>query len=337
MRILGIETSCDDTAIAVYDSEFGIIFNQVYNQADLNDTYGGIVPELAARKHSETLVVLLKNLFFIGKISKDSIDAVAYTSGPGLAGSLLIGASVGTALAFSLNIPVVLVNHMEAHLLTPMLSKRQPKFPFVTLLVSGGHTQLINALGIGNYKLLGSTRDDAAGEAFDKIAQLLGLKYPGGANLSKLARLGISGKFNFPRPMISCSGLDFSFSGLKTYVTNIIKKNNDDFQTKADIAKEFESAVVDSLVFKCIRAMKKLNYNTLVVSGGVSKNKILRKSLNKIINKYSYKVFYPMSEYCTDNAAMVAYVGYVRFDKFKSFNVNIKINPSWSIEDLKKI
>ncbi|AAO26794.1 putative O-sialoglycoprotein endopeptidase [Buchnera aphidicola str. Bp (Baizongia pistaciae)] len=335
--ILGIETSCDDTCVAVYDTNNGVIFNQVYSQSQLYNYYGGIVPEFSARKHLEILIVLLKNIFKKGKISKNLIDAVAYTAGPGLVGSLLVGASVGTALAYSLKVPVVLVNHMEAHLLTPMLENIKPTFPFLALLVSGGHTQLINALGIGEYELLGETLDDAVGEAFDKVAQALGLGYPGGSNLSKLARSGIPGTFNFPRPMINNSNLNFSFSGLKTFVLNIIQKNNNDFQIKANIAREFENAVVDSLVIKCIRALKKLKYTTLVVSGGVSKNDVLRMHINRIIKQYNYKVFYSHLKYCSDNAAMIAYVGSIRYKKFKSLNLEIKINPNWSIVDLAKI
>ena len=337
MRILGIETSCDDTGIAVYDSIDGVIFNKVYNQSHLYNLYGGIVPEFAARKHSETLIILLQKFFKTNYISKSSINAIAYTSGPGLVGSLLIGASLGTALAFSLNIPVVLVNHMEAHLLTPMLEHSVPDFPCLALLVSGGHTQLIKVFKIGDYQLLGESRDDAVGEAFDKVAQFLGLGYPGGLNLSKLAQSGVPGVFNFPRPMIHHSGLDFSFSGLKTHVFNVIQKQQNNFQTRANIAREFESAIVDSLVIKCEKALKKLKYKTLIVSGGVSQNNVLRMRINKMVYQHNCKALYPNSKYCTDNAAMIAYTGFIRFRKFNSLNLEIIINPNWSIIDLKPI
>ncbi|XBC41313.1 MAG: tRNA (adenosine(37)-N6)-threonylcarbamoyltransferase complex transferase subunit TsaD [Buchnera aphidicola (Nurudea yanoniella)] len=337
MRILGIETSCDDTGIAVYDDVQGIIINKLYNQSYLHNFYGGIVPELASRKHLEMLSLLIKDILQNCYIDKHSIDGIAYTAGPGLVGSLLVGASLSTALAFSLNIPTIQVNHMEGHLLTPMLEIKKPKFPFLGLLVSGGHTQLINAWNIGKYELLGETLDDAVGEAFDKVAKLLGLDYPGGPNLSNLAKSGISGYFNFPRPMINQNNLNFSFSGLKTFVSNVIKSEGNSLQTRANIAKEFENSVIDVLVTKSKKALKELNYSTLVVSGGVSVNTELRKQMNNMINDIRGEVFYPRAELCTDNGAMIAYVGMLRFKKFSNFNLEIFVYPKWSISDLKSI
>ncbi|ANF16873.1 hypothetical protein XW81_00270 [Buchnera aphidicola (Schlechtendalia chinensis)] len=337
MRILGIETSCDDTGISVYDSIEGILFNKVFSQFNSYNSYGGIVPELASRKHLEVLSKLIQNSFEEFNLDKNSINAIAYTAGPGLTGSLLIGASLAVALAFSLNIPTISVNHMEGHLLTPMLEDKKPKFPFIGLLVSGGHTQLINARGIGEYELLGESLDDAAGEVFDKVAKLLGLKYPGGSNLSKLAESGVRKNFCFPKPMINQKNLNFSFSGLKTFVSNVIKKEKFDFQTRANIAKEFEHVIVEILVEKSKRALEKLNYTTLVVSGGVSINKVLRKKLNNMMNIRKGKVFYSRPELCSDNGVMIAYVGMLRFRKFKSFDLRILVHPRWSITELKSI
>ncbi|XBC39287.1 MAG: tRNA (adenosine(37)-N6)-threonylcarbamoyltransferase complex transferase subunit TsaD [Buchnera aphidicola (Nurudea shiraii)] len=334
MRVLGIETSCDDTGIAIYDSVKGIIANKLYNQSYFHNFYGGVVPELASQKHLEVLATLIKDMLKEFNVNKYSIDGIAYTAGPGLVGSLLVGASLSTALAFSLSIPTILVNHMEGHLLTPMLEFKKLKFPFVGLLVSGGHTQLVNAFGIGKYELLGTSLDDAVGEAFDKVAKLLGLSYPGGPSLSKLAKLGKSGRFHFPRPMINQKNLDFSFSGLKTFVSNVIKLHKNNFQTRADIAKEFENAATDILVSKSKKALKQLNYSTLVVSGGVSLNSNLRKKINIMISDFQGKVFYPRLDLCTDNGAMIAYVGMLRLKKFSNFDLKISVHPKWSITDV---
>ncbi|XBC38238.1 MAG: tRNA (adenosine(37)-N6)-threonylcarbamoyltransferase complex transferase subunit TsaD [Buchnera aphidicola (Floraphis choui)] len=337
MRILGIETSCDDTGIAIYDNIKGIMSNKLYSQSHFHNYYGGVVPELASRKHLEILITLIEDMLKEYNIDKRSIHAIAYTAGPGLIGSLLVGASLATALAFSLNIPTILVNHMEGHLLTPMLERIKPKFPFVGLLVSGGHTQLINAYGIGKYELLGRSLDDSVGETFDKIAKLLGLNYPGGPSLSKLAESGKLGSFDFPRPMMNRINLNFSFSGLKTFISNIIKTKNINFQTRADIAREFENSVTDVLVLKSKKALNKLNYSTLVVSGGVSANVVLRKKLNDMVEHFRGKVFYSKPELCTDNGVMIAYTGMLRFKKFRTFNLEISVYPKWSITDLKPI
>lgn len=337
MRILGIETSCDDTGIAIYDDAVGILSDKLYNQSHFHNFYGGVVPELASRKHLEVLAMLIETMFQEFNIDKSSIDAIAYTAGPGLVGSLLVGATLATSLAFSLNIPTILVNHMEGHLLTPMLERTRIKFPFVGLLVSGGHTQLINAHDIGKYELLGESLDDAVGEAFDKIAKLLGLNYPGGSSLSKLAKSGIPGYFKFPRPIINRKDLNFSFSGLKTFVSNIIRKEKLNFQMRANIAKEFENAVTDVLVAKSKQALEKLNYTTLVVSGGVSANTILRQKLNSMGKFFHRKVFFSKPEWCTDNGLMIAYVGMLRFKKFKNFDLNIAVFPKWALTDLRVI
>ncbi|XBC44422.1 MAG: tRNA (adenosine(37)-N6)-threonylcarbamoyltransferase complex transferase subunit TsaD [Buchnera aphidicola (Schlechtendalia peitan)] len=337
MRILGIETSCDDTGIAIYDDISGIIFNKLYNQSNFHHSYGGIVPELASRKHLEILALLIDRTLRQFNINKNSINAIAYTAGPGLIGSLLVGSSLATALSFALNIPIISVNHMEGHLLTPMLESNKPSFPFIGLLVSGGHTLLVNALGIGKYKLLGESLDDAVGEVFDKIAKLLELKHPNGSSLSKIAQSGVFSYFNFPRPMINQDNLNFSFSGLKTFVSNVIKREGSNFQVRANIAREFEHAITDVLVKKSKRALEQLNYSTLVVSGGVSINQTLREKLNNMIKIYKGKVFYSRSDLCSDNGAMIAYVGMLRFKKFSSFNLNISVYPKWSIADLKPV
>lgn len=270
MRVLGIETSCDETGIAIYDDKNGLLANQLYSQVKLHADYGGVVPELASRDHVRKTVPLIQAaLKEAGLMAKD-IDAVAYTAGPGLVGALLVGATVGRALAFAWDVPAIPVHHMEGHLLAPMLEDNPPQYPFVALLVSGGHTQLISVTGIGEYQLLGESIDDAAGEAFDKTAKLLGLDYPGGPMLSKLASQGTEGRFVFPRPMTDRPGLDFSFSGLKTFAANTIRENEPDEQTRADIARAFEDAVVDTLMIKCKRALDQTGFTRLVMAGALA-------------------------------------------------------------------
>ncbi|CAL4042139.1 tRNA (adenosine(37)-N6)-threonylcarbamoyltransferase complex transferase subunit TsaD [Buchnera aphidicola] len=335
MRILGIETSCDDTGIAIYDNRLGLIINLLHSQDNIHDQYGGIVPELAARSHMNKTVPLIKTALKKSGCSISSISAIAYTAGPGLMGSLLIGASVGHALSFAWKVPIIPINHMEGHLLSPMLDEKKIKFPFIALLVSGGHTQLIQAFKIGYYKLLGESLDDSVGEAFDKIAKLLGLKYPGGSVLSNLAQYGTPGRFKFPRPMVYSSDLNFSFSGLKTYTANCINKQEKDFQTRADIAYEFESAVVDTLVIKCKRALKQTGLRRIVVAGGVSANNTLRKKIKKMATYHQSKVFYVKPELCTDNGAMIAYVGMLRFKERKHSELNIFVSPNWLLSELK--
>ena len=292
MRVLGIETSCDETGIAIYDDEKGLLANQLYSQVKLHADYGGVVPELASRDHVRKTVPLIQAALKESGLTAKDIDAVAYTAGPGLVGALLVGATVGRSLAFAWDVPAIPVHHMEGHLLAPMLEDNPPEFPFVALLVSGGHTQLISVTGIGQYELLGESIDDAAGEAFDKTAKLLGLDYPGGPLLSKMAAQGTAGRFVFPRPMTDRPGLDFSFSGLKTFAANTIRDNGTDDQTRADIARAFEDAVVDTLMIKCKRALDQTGFKRLVMAGGVSANRTLRAKLAEMMKKRRGEVFY---------------------------------------------
>ncbi|MCX8711683.1 tRNA (adenosine(37)-N6)-threonylcarbamoyltransferase complex transferase subunit TsaD [Gilliamella sp. B2969] len=339
MKVLGIETSCDETGIAVYDDQSGLLANQLYSQINLHADYGGVVPELASRDHIRKTVPLIQAALKQANITAEDIDGVAYTAGPGLIGALMVGASIGRALAYAWNVPAVAVNHMEGHLLAPMLEDNPPEFPFVALLVSGGHTQLISVTGIGQYQLLGESIDDAAGEAFDKTAKLLGLDYPGGAKLSKLGEQGIANRFYFPRPMTDRPGLDFSFSGLKTAAANIIHQNTCDgtidLQTKSDIARAFEDALVDTLVIKSRRALDETGFNRLVIAGGVSANKTLRQQLSVLMKNRKGQVYYPRLEFCTDNGAMIAYAGMVHLKEGQHSDLAIAVRPRWPLSALK--
>ena len=334
MQVLGIETSCDETAVAVYDSKNGIISHCLYSQIDLHNQYGGVVPELASREHILKVLPLINRTLIDGNTSFDLLDAIAYTSGPGLMGSLLVGSAIGRSLAYSLNLPAIGVHHMEAHLLAPLLEKNPPKYPFLALLVSGGHTLLVEVAAPSNFKILGESVDDAAGEAFDKTAKVLGLAYPGGPKLSQLAEKGTLGRFTFPRPMTDRPGLDFSFSGLKTSALNTINSENLDEQIKADIACAFVDAVVDTLTIKCQRAIEETKINQLVVAGGVSANKQLQHALVSMLKKENGEVFFPRNEYCTDNGAMVAYAGYLRIKKGHSEPLSFHAKPRWSIDNI---
>ncbi|MBE0363049.1 O-sialoglycoprotein endopeptidase [Pseudoalteromonas ulvae UL12] len=334
MRILGIESSCDETGIAIYDDEQGLLAHQLYSQVKLHADYGGVVPELASRDHvRKTLPLITAALNEAGCTATD-IDAIAYTAGPGLVGALLVGSSIGRALSFGWGIPAVAVHHMEGHLLAPMLEENRPEFPFVALLVSGGHTLLVKVAGIGEYEILGESIDDAAGEAFDKTAKLLGLDYPGGPLLAKLAEQGTPKRYIFPRPMTDRPGLDFSFSGLKTFAANTIRSEGDDLQTKADIAHAFQTAVIDTLAIKCKRALKQTGIKRLVIAGGVSANSYLREQFAKIMQGMQGEVFYPRTEFCTDNGAMIAYAGMQRFKAGQFSDLDTKVKPRWSIEEL---
>lgn len=334
MRVLGIETSCDETGIAIYDDEKGLLANQLYSQVKLHADYGGVVPELASRDHVRKTVPLIQAALKEAGLSSTDIDAVAYTAGPGLVGALLVGATVGRSLAFAWDAPAIPVHHMEGHLLAPMLEDNPPAFPFVALLVSGGHTQLISVTGIGKYELLGESIDDAAGEAFDKTAKLLGLDYPGGPMLSKMASQGTEGRFVFPRPMTDRPGLDFSFSGLKTFAANTIRNNDDSEQTRADIARAFEDAVVDTLMIKCKRALEKTGFKRLVMAGGVSANRTLRAKLAQMMQKRGGEVFYARPEFCTDNGAMIAYAGMVRLNAGATADLSVSVRPRWPLAEL---
>lgn len=334
MRVLGIETSCDETGIAVYDDQTGLLANQLYSQVKLHADYGGVVPELASRDHVRKTVPLIQAALKEANLKPGDIDGVAYTAGPGLVGALLVGATIGRALAFAWGVPAVPVHHMEGHLLAPMLEDNPPEFPFVALLVSGGHTQLISVTGIGEYTLLGESVDDAAGEAFDKTAKLLGLDYPGGPMLSKMAQQGTEGRFTFPRPMTDRPGLDFSFSGLKTFAANTIRSNGNDDQTRADIARAFEDAVVDTLAIKCKRALEQTGFKRLVMAGGVSANRTLRSKLAELMKKRGGEVFYARPEFCTDNGAMIAYAGMVRMKNGGDPELSVSVRPRWPLAEL---
>ncbi|ENZ3701078.1 MULTISPECIES: tRNA (adenosine(37)-N6)-threonylcarbamoyltransferase complex transferase subunit TsaD [Klebsiella] len=334
MRVLGIETSCDETGIAIYDDQQGLLANQLYSQVKLHADYGGVVPELASRDHVRKTVPLIQAALKEAGLTAKDIDAVAYTAGPGLVGALLVGATVGRSMAFAWNVPAIPVHHMEGHLLAPMLEDNPPAFPFVALLVSGGHTQLISVTGIGQYELLGESIDDAAGEAFDKTAKLLGLDYPGGPMLSKMASQGTEGRFVFPRPMTDRPGLDFSFSGLKTFAANTIRSNGDDEQTRADIARAFEDAVVDTLMIKCRRALEQTGFKRLVMAGGVSANRTLRAKLAEMMQKRGGEVFYARPEFCTDNGAMIAYAGMVRLQTGAKAELGVTVRPRWPLAEL---
>jgi len=339
MRILGIETSCDETGIAIYDEEQGILAHRIYSQIAVHADYGGVVPELASRDHVRKTIPLIKEVLNDAQLTPQELDGVAYTAGPGLVGALLVGCSIGRSLAYGWNLPAVPVHHMEGHLLAPMLEDDVPAFPFVALLVSGGHTMLVRVDGIGQYEMLGESVDDAAGEAFDKTAKLLGLDYPGGPVLAKMAENGEQGRYKFPRPMTDRPGLDFSFSGLKTFAANTIRKETElqgtmSEQTHADIAYAFQEAVVDTLAIKCRRALEQCQLKRLVIAGGVSANKELRLKLAKITHKLGGKVYYPRPEFCTDNGAMIAYAGMQRLKAGTDADLTFKATPRWPLDTL---
>jgi len=333
MYILGIETSCDETGVAIYHSERGLIHHLLHSQIEMHSEYGGVVPELASRDHIRKLIPLIKQLLFESHLTKSDITAIAYTAGPGLMGALLVGAATAQSLAMAWQIPTVAVHHMEGHLLAPMLEANPPEFPFVALLISGGHTLLVNVSRVGKYELLGESLDDAAGEAFDKTAKLLGLPYPGGVKLSELAKLGYA-RFRFPRPMVDRPGLDFSFSGLKTFALNTFQNSEKTEQDKADIALAFQDAVADTLAIKCRRALQQTGLKTLVVAGGVSANTQIRATLTEMVEKENGTIFFPRPEFCTDNGAMIAYAGYQRFLLGETQNYEIFARPRWAISEL---
>jgi N6-L-threonylcarbamoyladenine synthase len=334
MLILGIETSCDETGIALYHSERGLLSHTLYSQVAMHAEYGGVVPELASRDHVRRVLPLISQAMQQAGVSRGEIDGVAYTAGPGLVGALLVGASVGRSLAWSWGVPAVGVHHMEGHLLAPMLEATPPPFPFVALLVSGGHTLLVDVQGVGQYTILGESLDDAAGEAFDKTAKMLGLGYPGGPVLAKLAEQGRSEQYRFPRPMTDRPGLDFSFSGLKTFSLPTWQKSDQSAQAQADIACAFQEAVVDTLAIKCRRALKQTGLKRLVIAGGVSANKGLRQRLADMGKELGAEVYYPRPEFCTDNGAMIAYAGYLRLKAGQSLPLSFGATPRWPIEEL---
>ncbi len=334
MRVLGIETSCDETAAAVYDGSAGLLAHELYSQVALHATYGGVVPELASRDHLRKLLPLLEKAVEQGG-GRATIDGIAYTSGPGLVGALLVGAAVARSLAYAWDLPCIGVHHMEGHLLAPLLEPEPPQFPFVALLVSGGHTLLARVEGVGRYELLGSSLDDAAGEAFDKTAKLLGLGYPGGPQLAALAEQGRPDVFRFPRPLTERPGLDFSFSGLKTAVVVALRTRGElDPQGRADAARGFEEAVVDTLVLKCQRAIDATGASTLVVAGGVGANRRLRARMLAMGERQGVRVVYPRAEFCTDNAAMIALLGQLRLAAGERDDFSIRARARWPMTDL---
>jgi N6-L-threonylcarbamoyladenine synthase len=336
MIVLGFESSCDETGIALYDTERGLLAHALHSQIEMHSEYGGVVPELASRDHIRRTLPLTQIVLDQANLSLKDIDGIAYTQGPGLSGALLVGTSIAEALAFTLNIPTIGVHHLEGHLLAPLLEENPPAFPFVALLVSGGHTQLMKVTGIGEYELLGDTLDDAAGEAFDKTAKLLGLGYPGGPAVAKLASQGEKGRFKLPRPMLNSGDLNFSFSGLKTAVLTLANNNDSDLQTKADIAYEFQEAVTEILTVKCMNALRETGMDQLIVSGGVGANKRLREQLNYATKRKLCHVHYPRLEFCTDNGAMIAFAGALRLKAMtpQSNNNNFTVRPRWDLAEL---
>ena len=333
--VLGIESSCDETGVALYHTERGLLAHTLHSQIAMHNEYGGVVPELASRDHVRYALPLVRKVLSMANCTLADIDTIAFTQGPGLSGALLVGASVACSLAYALDIPTIAVHHLEGHLLSPLLSDPAPEFPFVALLVSGGHTQLMRVDGVGHYTLLVETLDDAAGEAFDKSAKLLGLDYPGGALLSKLAQRGVAGRFKLPRPMLHSGDLDFSFSGLKTAVLLAVQSNAQDEQTKADIAHAAQAAIVEVLVKKSLAALKQTGLKQLVIAGGVGANQALRTQLNHAAQQHGFKVFYPDLEFCTDNGAMIAFAGALRLKlqpAQKDYRFNVK--PRWDLQQL---
>jgi len=332
MRVLGIETSCDETGVALYDGEAGLVAHVLYSQVALHARYGGVVPELASRDHVRKLLPLIEKV--LDEAGGGDVDGVAYTAGPGLVGALLVGAMTGRGLAWSWGVPAIAVHHMEGHLLAPMLEPDPPGFPFLALLVSGGHSLLVEVGGVGHYTVLGDSIDDAVGEAFDKTAKLLGLPYPGGPALAALAVKGDPARFTFPRPMTDRPGLDFSFSGLKTFALNTWRESEQTDKDRADIARAFEDAVVDTLAIKCRRAVRQTGIHTLVVAGGVGANRSLRERLAELMEGEGGRVYYPRPEFCTDNGAMIAYAGFQRLAAGQAEPLNVKAMPRWSLEEL---
>ena len=342
MIVLGIETSCDETGIALYDSKAGLLSHALYSQVATHADYGGVVPELASRDHINKTLPLIDQVLGDANLEKSDISAIAYTSGPGLVGALMAGAAIAQSLAMALNVPIVGVHHMEGHLLAPMLEDQPPEFPFVGLLVSGGHTQLVSVKGFGDYELMGESLDDAAGEAFDKAAKMLDLDYPGGPHIAAMAakarEQGVEEPVRFPRPMTDRPGLDFSFSGLKTYTLNTIatfrQQDKLDETARASIALAFENAVVDTLRIKCKRALEQSGFSTLVIAGGVSANSQLRHSLEQMVAKMNARVFYARPEFCTDNGAMIAFAGCKRLQAGERSDQTIQVRPRWPLNEL---
>ena len=343
MRTIGIETSCDETGVAVYDGSAGLLAHAVYSQVEIHAEYGGVVPELASRDHVQKALPLIRQVLEDSGLAASGggtpdIQGVAYTAGPGLIGALMVGAALGRSLAWAWGVPAIGVHHMEGHLLAPLLEDPAPAFPFVALLVSGGHTQLVDVEGVGRYRILGESVDDAAGEAFDKTAKILGLPYPGGPELARLAEFGDPDRYRFPRPMTDRPGLDFSFSGLKTFALNTLRGDlagsSDPDRTRADIARAFEEAAVDTLVIKCRRALKETGRQRLILAGGVSANRRLRARMDTAIAAAGGQTYYPRPELCTDNGAMIAYAGWQRLRAGQHEPLGFAPRARWAMESL---
>jgi N6-L-threonylcarbamoyladenine synthase len=330
MRVLGIETSCDETGVAIYDTERGLLAHRLFSQIAMHAEYGGVVPELASRDHIQRVLPLLRETLADAGLRMQDLEGIAYTAGPGLIGALMTGASMARSMAWALKIPAVGVHHMEGHLLAPMLEETPPAFPFVALLVSGGHTLLVDVPRLGEYQILGESVDDAAGEAFDKTAKLMGLSYPGGPLLAQLAQHGQAGVYKFPRPMIDRPGCDFSFSGLKTFALTTWQASDQSEQAKADIAYAFEEAVVDTLAIKCKRALEQTGRKRLVIAGGVGANQRLRAKLSQL----NAEVYFPRLAFCTDNGAMIAYAGAMRLQAGVTEPAIISARPRWPLSEL---
>src|SRR6202044_243937 len=331
MRVLGIERSCDETAVAVYDSDLGLLSHRLHSQVAMHQAYGGVVPELASRDHVRRLLPLVREALAQAKSGRESIDGVAYTAGPGLIGALLVGAGFAHSLSFAWGKPALGIHHLEGHLLAPLLEPNPPKFPFLALLVSGGHTQLVDVAGLGEYRILGETLDDAAGEAFDKTAKLLGLPYPGGAALAKLAETGRSGRFVFPRPMLDRPGLEFSFSGLKTAALVALRDRALDDQARADLSHAFQEAIVETLAGKSRRALAATGHRRLVVAGGVGANRRLRERLATVVRDSNAELYFPRTEFCTDNGAMIALAGCMRLAAGLRTGLGMSARANWEL------
>jgi N6-L-threonylcarbamoyladenine synthase len=342
MLVLGVESSCDETGLALYDTQRGLLSHALHSQVAMHEEYGGVVPELASRDHIRRAIPLLEQVLEKAAVDRSSIDAIAYTQGPGLAGALLVGASVACGLGLAMDKPVLGVHHLEGHLLSPLLARDPPEFPFVALLISGGHTQLMQVEGVGQYTLLGETLDDAAGEAFDKSAKLLGLGYPGGPAISRLAEFGDPGVYTLPRPMLHSKDLNFSFSGLKTAVLTVVKNQITNIceQDKANVARSFVDAIVDVLVAKCLAALRQTGMKRLVIAGGVGANRQLREALNAAAQKRHFKVFYPELEFCTDNGAMIAFAGAMRLQinpQAAQRDYGFNVRPRWPLDEIRTV
>ena len=334
MLVLGIETSCDETGLAIYDSEKGLLADELHSQIAIHQDYGGVVPELASRDHADRVLPLLRKLLETTQKSPDDIDLVAYTAGPGLKGCLLVGSTFARTLAHAIDKPVISVNHIEAHLLAPFMEYEDLTFPFFGLLISGGHTMIVDAKNIGEYEIMGETLDDAVGEAFDKSAKLMGLDYPGGPLIEKLAKGGNQGSYKFPRPILNKPNFDFSFSGLKTHIMLTWKSSEKTEQVQKDISLELQNSVTDCLVGKLKKAHEKKGYPRIVISGGVSANQFIREKLNTFADSIGAKAYYPTKKYCTDNGAMIAYTGYKKYKAGQIYDLDGEVKPRWPLDQL---